>query len=273
MTQHQHHFHRQKSERLVTTTPDTRVGSALAKVKPRLSPKLMEGLEIRKVSSNGAIAPRILTLSDDLFTLFVSHHKMGNKESLADRFHYRGFKAYATVVGKVMGQEKGSVLAKHHLRVIDVSDILFVQSGFVGSRKLEACREKNPTVNFREAISVFHNNVATTDFLVECEEDRRAVLDAIQIIREAFYSSQAHVGREELLLRYAWYDTDWNKSGLVDQGEFLQLLGRINIYLKREKATKIFKEFLAEKVPKKGGRLGHHAKQRHGSRSTSVSTS
>jgi len=50
----------------------------------------------------------------------------------------------------------------------------------------------------------------------------------------------------ELLLRYAWYDTDCNKSGYIDQSEFLQLLSRINIYLKQEKAIQIYKKFIKE---------------------------
>ena len=67
--------------------------------------------------------------------------------------------------------------------------------------------------------------------------------------------------------RYSWYDTDWNKSGYIDQQEFLQLLGRLNIYLKQEKAIKMFKDYVAAKHPKKVGasRLGHSiTKNQHG---------
>lgn len=247
---------RQKSDRLITTTPDTSVGAVLKSIKPQISPKLFDGLEIQKVSTKGIIAPRILTLSDDLFTLFVSHHKVGNKESLADRFHYRGFKAYSTAVQALTSQK---VQTKHHLRVIDVADILFVQSGFVGTRKLEACRAK-ANLDTKRVISIFHNNLNTTDFLVEDEHAVTSVLDAIKIIRDAYHASKVKVGREELLLRYAWYDIDWNKNGLVDQSEFLQLLPRLNIYLKQEKATQIFKAYVASKHTKKGrlGGVKHH---------------
>eukprot|EP00571_Detonula_confervacea_P010115 CAMPEP_0172305222 /NCGR_PEP_ID=MMETSP1058-20130122/6551_1 /TAXON_ID=83371 /ORGANISM="Detonula confervacea, Strain CCMP 353" /LENGTH=873 /DNA_ID=CAMNT_0013016751 /DNA_START=79 /DNA_END=2700 /DNA_ORIENTATION=- len=245
---------RKKSQRLVTTTPATSVGAALESIKPLISPKLLDGLEIQKVCSNGNINPRILTLSDDLFTLFVSHHKVGKKESLADRFQYKSFKAYATVVSSVTGM---TVRATHDIRVIDVADILFVQSGYIGSRKLEACKAP---MDPRKIISIFHNQNRTIDFLVE-DEDRNALLTAIQTIREAYHASKVKVGREQLLLRYAWYDTDWDKSGLLEQSEFTQLLNRLNIYLKQEKAIQIFKEYVAAKYPKKGGRIGsmnHH---------------
>ncbi|KAL7550595.1 hypothetical protein ACHAWF_013813, partial [Thalassiosira exigua] len=167
--------------------------------------------------------------------------------------------AYATAVKTITGTE---VRNKQGLRVIDVADILFVQSGFVGSRKLEACKDKEPDLDAKKVVTIFHNNVNTTDFLVDDEADREAVLRAIQTIREAYDASKIRVGNEELLLRYSWYDTDWSKSGLVNQSEFLQLLGRVNIYLKQERAIQMFKACIAANHTK-GRRLGavkHHRK-------------
>eukprot|EP00581_Thalassiosira_minuscula_P015876 CAMPEP_0183717868 /NCGR_PEP_ID=MMETSP0737-20130205/11317_1 /TAXON_ID=385413 /ORGANISM="Thalassiosira miniscula, Strain CCMP1093" /LENGTH=862 /DNA_ID=CAMNT_0025947345 /DNA_START=106 /DNA_END=2694 /DNA_ORIENTATION=- len=249
---------RQRSQRLVTTTPDTSVGAALESIKSRLSPKLFDGLEIKKVSSNGSVKPRILTLSEDLFTVFISHHKFGKSESLSDRIQYKSFKAYAKIVNSVTGT---TVQAKHDIRVIDVADILFVQSGFVGSRKLEACKEELDT---DKVISVFHNNCNTMDFLVESNDDLQSVLDAIKTIREVYHASKMKLKREERLLRYVWYDTDFNKTGNIDQAEFLQLLNRINIYLKQEHAIRFYKCFMAAKLPKKGGRIGRSKEDQKG---------
>lgn len=216
---------RQRSRRLETSTPASSVSAALLDLKPEISPRLLAGLPIRKVSSRGTVNPRLLTLSEDLFTLFVSHHRVGRSENLGDRAKYRGFKAYARVAGAVTGQP---VQAKHDIRAIDVADILFVQSGFIGSRKLEAashnCCARDAAkkhgsfeLDPGEAISVFYNNGNTMDFLVQDGRDRRAVLDAIRIIREAYHANKTRIGREERLLRYAWYDTDFNKSGTIQQ--------------------------------------------------------
>lgn len=92
---------------------------------------------------------------------------------------------------------------KHDLRVIDVADILFVQSGFIGSRKLEACKEKIDPTN---VISIFYKNMKTIDFLVDGDEERGAVLSAIQTIRNAYHNRKTNgsVGKLELLLRYTW---------------------------------------------------------------------
>jgi hypothetical protein len=54
--------------------------------------------------------------------------------------------------------------------------------------------------------------------------------------------------REELLLRYVWNDTDRDKSGLIDQSEFLRLLDRININLEGDGAIELFKHATAEKI-------------------------
>ena len=87
---------------------------------------------------------------------------------------------------------------KHDIRVIDVADILFVQSGFIGSRKLEAC--KSSSLDPSKVISIFHNNSKSMDFQVKNEEDRMTVLNAIQTIRETYHAAKVKVGREELLL-------------------------------------------------------------------------
>ena len=239
---------RMKSQRcLINTAPVTCIGEALESVKSQVSPKLFQGIEIRKVSKRGTVVPRVLTLSDDLFKLIVSHHKGGRAEGVTDRLRYQSFRAYASSISVVTGMP---VQAKRDMRVIDVSDILFVQSGFVGSRKLEACMtiDLDPT----KVISIFHKNVKTMDFLVESGEDVNAVLSAIRIIREIYDASKAKVTRDALLLRYAWYDIDWNKSGLIKQWEFLQLLGRINIYIKKEKAITIFRHHTTAKHLKRG---------------------
>ena len=195
---------RKKSSRLITTTPDSILN--LEHIKSQISSKLFNGLEVLKVSSKGTLVPRILTLSDDLFTLFISHHKVGKAESFADRIQYKSFKAYSSVISTVTGMK---VQNNHDIRVIDVADILWVQSGFIGSRKLESC-SKATNLEPRKVISIFHNNTNSTDFQVYDGEDLtdlRSVLSAIRTIREAYQSAKLKVGREELLLRYSWYDT------------------------------------------------------------------
>ena len=218
---------RKKSSRLITTTPDSILN--LEHIKSQISSKLFNGLEILKVSSKGTLVPRILTLSDDLFTLFISHHKVGNAESFADRIQYRTNKAYSSVISTVTGTK---VQNNHDIRVIDVADILWVQSGFIGSRKLESC-SKATNLEPRKVISIFHNNTNSTDFQVYDGEDLtdlRSVLSAIRTIREAYQLAKLKVGREKLLLRYSWYDT--GKSAFVLRfGAGFSVIGLLHLTL------------------------------------------
>lgn len=193
---------RQKSGRLITTTPSTIVGVALERIKSTINPKFMDGLSVIKVSSKGTLVPRIVTISNDLFTLFISRDKMkAGEESLKNRIQYRGYKAYSKIVNTVVGH---SVQTNRDIRVIDVADILFVQSGFIGSRKLEACKFR---FDRRRVVSIFHNDMKSIDFIVEEEEDRVSLLKAIRAIRDTYHASKAKLGRERKLLRYIWYDT------------------------------------------------------------------
>jgi hypothetical protein len=146
-------------------------------------------------------------------------------------------------------------MMKQDIRVIDVADILFVQTGFIGSRKFEAACNNNATnattsnnINPETFITIFHNNMKTLDFIIEDAEDREAILHAIELIRVAYRTISATTMREELLLRYVWNDTDQDKSGLIDQSEFLRLLDRININLEGGGAIELFKYVTAEKI-------------------------
>ena len=121
----------------------------------------------------------------------------------------------------------------------------------------------NPT----NVVSIFHGNMQTTiDFILEDDEDRKALISSIQIIRDAYRkaSTKPNITRETLLLRYAWYDVDWGEIGVLDLAGFLRLLRRINVYVKHEKAIKMFKDYCSELHPEQQGSrrsLGHRMRR------------
>ena len=220
-------------------------------------------MPIHKVSTKGNIDPRVLSLSDDLFTLFISHHPVSKSkvQSPSDKLRYKSYKAFSKVKSSVTASSRRgggsssqvSLKLKQDIRVIDVADMLFVQTGFIGSRKLEAaCNNATATISINiipeTVITIFHNNIKTLDFIVEDTEDREAILHAIELIRVAYRRVSATTMREELLLRYVWNDTDRDKSGLIDQSEFLRLLARINVDIGGDGAIEFFKYVTAEKI-------------------------
>jgi hypothetical protein len=254
---------RQKSGRLITTTPSTTIGTSLLDIKSEIHPNFFDGVSILKVSSKGTLVPRIITISDDLFTVFISHDKV-TKERLKSRIKYKGYKAYSKFVSTVVGH---SAQTHRDIRVIDICDILFVQSGFIGSQKLEAVASKMK-INASRVVSIFYHDTGI-DFLMKNEDERKSLLKAIDIIRSKYHECKTMLGRERKLLRYIWYDTgkclitevslycwlvkqptnkymntmlDWDKSGMIAQSEFLHLLVRINLYIKTEFACRLFNE-------------------------------
>ena len=217
-------------------------------------------MPIQKVSTKGNIDPRLLTLSNDLFTLFISYHPVSKarvvEQSPSDKLRYKSYKAYAKVKTSVTASCSSSksqvpIMIKQDIRIIDVADISFVQTGFIGSRKFEAaCSNNNNnanSINPETFITIFHNNSKTLDFIIEDAEDREAIIHAIELIRVTYRTISATTMREELLLRYVWNDTDRDKSGLIDKSEFLRLLDRININLEGDRAIDLFKHVTAEK--------------------------
>ena len=231
---------RSQSHHLFTaTTPSTQISVELQSIKSSVLPALFKGLKIKKAKSNGTLSTRVLTLSDDLFKLYVS--RTNNKHQLL------GKRAVSKAVGAVMATKEVDC-TQLHVKVIDIADILFVQSGFIGSRKLE----KVAMVAFRgekldptKVVSIFHGNKETTDFILEADNDRHALISSIQIIRDAYHKACAKpsISREEVLLRYNWFDID---SDGLDLAGFLRLLRRINVYLKEEKAKKIYRDYCLE---------------------------
>lgn len=240
-------LHRSNNNTVPVTT--SCISAALLSVKSQISPNLFDGIDIRKMSKRGTIVPRVLSLSDDLFKIIVSH-RMGGKEvesSVIDQLRYQSIRAYETV-SFVTGTP---MQIKRKLRTIDVSDILFVQSGFIGGRKLEACNSQD-CLDHTKVITIFYKNLKMMDILMEKEEDVTAILFAIRRIRETYDTLKIKFARETLLLRYIWNDIDWKKSGLIKQSEFIQLLRRINIYIKKEKAIQIFRQYITAKRLKRG---------------------
>jgi hypothetical protein len=238
-------FLRQRSHHnLVTATyPSSRIGEELQSLKSSLASALFEGLEIKKVCSDGKITTRVISLSCDLYKLLLSRTK--NRRILP------GKRSVSKVVGMVMATKVDH--KQFNIRVIDIADILFLQSGILCSQKLEKAAALRNSDRFDPAkvISIFHGNNLTTDIIVEDDDDRKSLISSIQIIRGVYYNSTSklNIRNEELLLRYAWYDVDWDRTGLLDLTGFLRLLRIINIYIKKEKATKMYRDYCAEIHP------------------------
>lgn len=252
---------RSQTHLFAATTPSTNIGAELQSVKSLVLPALFQGLEIKKAKSNGKVSTRVITLSDDLFKLFISR---ANKRQLL------GKRVVSKATGILMATKEVD-WTRLHVHVIDIADILFIQSGFIGSRKLEAAAAlayRGEKVDPTKVVSIFYGKQETIDFILDDDQDRNALVSSIQMIRDAFYkaSTKPDVTREQNLLRYAWFDVDRGRIGLIDLAGLLRLLRRINVYIKTEKAKKMYRDYCAELHTEPGGRHSVRKLIRRGSK-------
>lgn len=162
-------------------------------------------------------------------------------------------------------------------RHIDIADITHVQRGFVGTQKLERSSPKNVSsrprppnqigsffgsseniVDNEAIISIVHRDQNTLDLLISNPSDRDDLLEALHQIRSTYHSAKLNVGREELLLRYIWYDIDVDRSGQIDLKEMGKILDRINLYQTSREEKKHYHEFVKSIQGSNGGGITFH---------------
>lgn len=194
---------------------------------------LHEGIPVTKISHKGDWHRRILTLSQDQCTLFITHARVDNEihVSKLPRPMWTPSKGW-----------KGS-----YQRYVDVADLLDVQIGVIGTETLELIKPSKWD-EIRDSIVTIHHQQylgsKSLNLLIENPSHRMALVGALATMRENYRDQQQWVGREILLLRYLWYDVDIDKNSMISEKEFVRICERINFYI--PKLTKCFKEFLNE---------------------------
>jgi len=233
-----------------TATPATPVGRALESLP--VDPRLHEGIKAYKVCSNGAIVERLVTLGRGNFIVFVTPQRVPGAK------HYTASTRLKVIRQRV---RKNPIMGKsseeHHTpRYLDVADITDVQSGFIGTHKLELCKSKylgkrrllsitsltrgwsRVTVAADHVIErdrvaivsiVYGAKRDTLDLLIPDDVERKLFVDALLLIREAYHDAKETVSSDELLLRYIWYEVDMNNNGRIDRRELKRVMKRINI--------------------------------------------
>jgi len=213
---------------------------------------LREGVPIVKVSHSklGKLRRRVLTLSDDQTTLFLTHSKLakGTKNMIPKQPAWTPSKGW-----------NGT-----YIRSVDIANICDFQAGVISSRWLELSTashakrakkqggENPPTENggstdflpfmpdparVASAISIFHIDATTgrmdsLDFFVENPDHRRAVVATLALMKYTYEEVSQLVGNEILLYRYVLKDMNLgtNDNGLTEmnENEFLGLSRHLN---------------------------------------------
>ncbi|CAJ1962627.1 unnamed protein product [Cylindrotheca closterium] len=210
-----------------------------------VDPALHGGIQVSKITSNGAIRSRIISLSSDNLALFITHEKIKHPNASATSVAAR-LPVPMYTLSKGFSFSGSKRLTDQYTRHIDASDLDGWQTGVIGTIKLENARARNPKLSWdrlvHKTITIFHHGLQTVDFIVENDNHRNALIKAMEEIRKRYHANEQTIANDSLLLRYVWYDIDTDKDAKISEKEFLKLCDRIN--LQKSDLKKKFKDFL-----------------------------
>jgi len=210
--------------------------------------KLFDGIRVIKVTSNGRMRDRILTLSQNKFTLFVTGHRM-NSDPTAGGGVLRATLLKVTSIGSYDHNGDEKVDAE---RAIDMGSIDRVQKGQT-TLKFEVARKASPGktpssshLDPHKSLSIIFRGERSLDLVMESRDQRDEILDTLNRLIQVYQSSKVKATSDVLLLRYIWLDVDKDQSGTVDVNEFAKVLERINYSVKPQLLKESYQHFTAK---------------------------
>jgi phosphatidylinositol phospholipase C, delta len=249
--------------------PANHIGKALQVIDK--NDNLTNGISALKVTSRGLIKARVLTVSEDRFALFITHHHISNKNKsndseieLANGPSPVGvLSAFAKELPLPMISRKGVYgitrnLRDNYVRFIDVADIDYITTGVISTRNLENCRKLNRLKGFKSKIDIMagkivtigHRGHKTLDVIITNDNHRKALVECVRKMRQIYYEASKSVSPESSLLRYIWYDVDAGDDGYIGTNEFAKICERINLKLTNPNDS--YKTFCKSKSLKEG---------------------
>jgi len=212
-------------------------------------PKILIGIKVTKVNSNGKTKGAFLTLSEDKFTLYITTTQIKNDKGSNGVF--RPIIRRVASIGSSHGDEH------EYERTIDVGSIVRIQKG-QHTLRFELCRKQlgkisspkrrkpdgTPKLNPDKCFSIFFVGGRTVDLIISDDEaDRDEVVAALERLMEEYAKAKLNVVDYVILLRYIWLDVDKDKSNSINQVEFSLVLNRINYTLNRAKSNETYNKF------------------------------
>lgn len=214
--------------------------------------KLLDGVNVTKVNTYGKKKKAFLTLSDDKFTLYVTSSKVKNGTSSV-------FRPLLMKV-KSIGSESGDDVDNSE-RAVDIGSIDRIQRG-QNTLKFELARHRDvrspvsvsspkkcpkrsimTTSESKQSFSIIFRGERTLDLMMQEDDDRDEILDALDGVVQAYKSAKVRVANDVLLLRYIWLDVDKDKSNTINSTELGKVLDRINFYMKKTQLYASYEKF------------------------------
>jgi len=188
---------------------------------------------------------RILTISKDNFLIFITRARLNTKGGFLWGTVKRNTPDWPGIHDK-----------SNSVRCFDISDVVHVQVGFIGTRKFESGVSKNTSskvlMDESAYVSIIYRGHESLDLVIPNREDREAFFQALSHIRQVYEGNKYVEGSEQLLLRYIWYGVDADKNGYVNEKELKVILNRLNYHLKDSEVKKRYMKYIKDRA--KGGK-------------------
>jgi hypothetical protein len=148
----------------IAETPATYIKTVMLQVP--VDECLLRGIRVTKVTSYGKFKARVLTIAQDRFALFCTHHKVRSRNRI------RG-----TTAGVLSGvarklplpliSRKGirgfsnADFRELYVRYIDIADIDYINVGYPCTRKLEFARRLNRLEGYQDRVDTFRDQIVS----------------------------------------------------------------------------------------------------------------
>lgn len=190
--------------------------------------RLLDGVDVLRVTANGRTRPSFLTLSEDKFTLYITTTKRGGSGA-------GGRKGGLSILGLRRSKSEGDTYEKSW----DIGAIDSVQRGQTTTKfelakshrqasigKLSATASVDNAADSvseatvaaldpKRSFSIIFRGERTLDLMVLEQDQRDDILDALDNVLQAYQTAKLKVTNEVLLLRHIWLDVDKVRFVLV----------------------------------------------------------
>ncbi|KAI2497087.1 Phosphatidylinositol-specific phospholipase C [Fragilaria crotonensis] len=191
--------------------PATYVETVLQQVP--VADRLLKGIRVTKVTTYGKFKPRVLTISQDRFALFCTHHKVRKKSDGGVLSSVARTLPLPLISRKGIRGFSNADLRDLYVRYLDITDIDYIDVGYPCTRKLEAARGLSRLSGFDDRIDEFrdqivsinHHGGQTLDVFIPDINDRTLLVSTLLSLREKYHSSKVYVVNEARLLREGKY--------------------------------------------------------------------
>jgi hypothetical protein len=216
----------------IVTAPGTALRQALSSIE--VPSFLYEGIPVMKVTSGGATAHRILTLSSDHQAFFITHKKVktARQKMVAHLASTLPIPLWTPRKGFSFTNE--TKLRDRYVRHLDIADIDTLVEGVAGSQEFESLHlQRDRQV---VAVTIYHHGMSEAlNLFITNPEHRRAVVDVARKMKTVYYQTLPFLSCTSMLLRYLWYYVDQDQSGNISSKEFKHICGIINLQVTANK--------------------------------------